>query len=78
MAELNEERWSTELNVYEEMETADHHTMTSKFAREAEDEADRRQESAPRRRKKKNQLKKKKKSRLLVHVVEKVVKRKVV
>ncbi len=53
MAELNEERWSTELNTYEEMETADHHTMTSKFAREAEDEADRRQESAPRRRKKK-------------------------
>ncbi len=53
MAELNEERWSTELNTHEEMETADHHTMTSKFAREAEDEADRRQESAPRRRKKK-------------------------
>ncbi len=53
MAELNQERWSNEMSVLDEMEVTDHHTMTSKYAREAEDEADRRQEAAPRRRKKK-------------------------
>ncbi|WP_325893792.1 translation initiation factor IF-2 [Grimontia sp. NTOU-MAR1] len=54
MAELNEERWSQQdAAAVEVMETADHHTTTSKYAREAEDEADRRQEAAPRRRKKK-------------------------
>ncbi len=53
MAELNQERWSNEMSALDEMEVTDHHTMTSKYAREAEDEADRRQEAAPRRRKKK-------------------------
>ncbi|MBE1277524.1 translation initiation factor IF-2 [Enterovibrio baiacu] len=53
MAELNEERWSQQEAVPNVMETADHHTVTSAYAREAEDEADRRQEAAPRRRKKK-------------------------
>ncbi|MEZ8147462.1 translation initiation factor IF-2 [Enterovibrio norvegicus] len=53
MAELNEERWSQQEAVPNVMETADHHTVTSTYAREAEDEADRRQEAAPRRRKKK-------------------------
>ncbi len=53
MAELNEERWSQQDTAVEVMEAADHHTTTSKYAREAEDEADRRQEAAPRRRKKK-------------------------
>ena len=53
MAELNQERWTQQEGVINKMESTDHHTVTSHFAREAEDEADRRQEAAPRRRKKK-------------------------
>lgn len=53
MAELNEERWNQQDTAVSDMEMMDHHTTTSKYAREAEDEADRRQESAPRRRRKK-------------------------
>ncbi|MGL4826702.1 MAG: translation initiation factor IF-2 [Vibrionaceae bacterium] len=53
MAELNEERWSQQQPALEELEVVDHHTVTSLYAREAEDEADRRQESATRRRRKK-------------------------
>lgn len=53
MAELNQERWTKQEGEIKKMETTDHHTVTSQFAREAEDEADRRQEAAPRRRKKK-------------------------
>ncbi|MFD2179863.1 translation initiation factor IF-2 [Veronia pacifica] len=53
MAELNQERWSQQDSALKTMESADHHTVTSKYAREAEDEADRSQEAAPRRRKKK-------------------------
>ncbi|ATF10290.1 translation initiation factor IF-2 [Candidatus Enterovibrio altilux] len=52
MAELNAERWSQQDAVPNVMETADHHITTSTHAREAEDEADRRQEATPRRRKK--------------------------
>ncbi|MDD1794105.1 translation initiation factor IF-2 [Enterovibrio makurazakiensis] len=53
MAELNEERWSKQEVVTDVMEATDHHVTTFQHAREAEDEADRRQEAAPRRRKKK-------------------------
>ncbi|WP_407332257.1 translation initiation factor IF-2 [Enterovibrio sp. 27052020O] len=53
MAELNEERWSKQEVVADVMEATDHHVTTFQHAREAEDEADRRQEAAPRRRKKK-------------------------
>lgn len=53
MAEVNQDRWTEQEVALKKMESTDHHTVTSQFAREAEDEADRRQEAAPRRRKKK-------------------------
>lgn len=53
MAEVNQDRWTEQEVALKKMESTDHHTVTSQFAREAEDEADRRQESTPRRRKKK-------------------------
>ncbi|ODP98440.1 MULTISPECIES: translation initiation factor IF-2 [Salinivibrio] len=53
MAEANQERWSEQDQALTTMEAADHHTVTSQYAREAEDEADRREESAAPRRKKK-------------------------
>jgi translation initiation factor IF-2 len=53
MAEANQERWSDQDKALSTMEAADHHTVTSEYAREAEDEADRREETAAPRRKKK-------------------------
>ncbi|CAH0538742.1 translation initiation factor IF-2 [Vibrio marisflavi] len=52
MAEKNKERWSAAEKKKGDMENTDYHVTTSQYAREAEDEADRRQE-APRRKKKK-------------------------
>ncbi|WP_428771331.1 translation initiation factor IF-2 [Vibrio sp.] len=53
LAEKNKERWSAAEEKKGEMENTDYHVTTSRYAREAEDEADRREETTPRRKKKK-------------------------
>ncbi|NLS12725.1 translation initiation factor IF-2 [Vibrio sp. SM6] len=53
MAEKNEERWSAAEKKKGDMEDTDYHVTTSRYAREAEDEADRRDESSRRKKKKK-------------------------
>ncbi|MGL6314652.1 translation initiation factor IF-2 [Vibrio sp. WXL103] len=53
MAEKNKERWSAEEKKKGSMENTDYHVTTSAYAREAEDEADRREEGGSRRKKKK-------------------------
>ncbi|USD64774.1 translation initiation factor IF-2 [Vibrio sp. SCSIO 43136] len=53
MAEKNEERWSAADKKKGDMEKTDYHVTTSTYAREAEDEADRRSEGGRRKKKKK-------------------------
>ncbi|WP_162047114.1 translation initiation factor IF-2 [Vibrio taketomensis] len=53
MAEKNKERWSAAEEKKGDMENTDYHVTTSRYAREAEDEADRKVEGASRRRKQK-------------------------
>ncbi|MGD8109857.1 translation initiation factor IF-2 [Vibrio sp. TRT 21S02] len=53
MAEKNKERWSAAEEKKGDMEDTDYHVTTSRYAREAEDEADRREEGGGRRKKKK-------------------------
>ncbi|GEM73973.1 translation initiation factor IF-2 [Vibrio sagamiensis] len=53
LAEENEARWSEEETKKKELENSDYHVTTSRYAREAEDAADRQQESGARRKKKK-------------------------
>ncbi len=58
LAEENEARWSEEEKKKQEFEaSADYHVTTSSYAREAEDEADRRADPGRRKRKKKAQTK---------------------
>ncbi len=52
LAEKNNERWSAEEKKKGDMENTDYHVTTSRYAREAEDEADRREEAARRNQKK--------------------------
>ncbi len=53
LAEKNKERWSAEEKKKGDMENTDYHVTTSRYAREAEDEADRREEASRRNKKKK-------------------------
>ncbi|EDP58647.1 translation initiation factor IF-2 [Vibrio sp. AND4] len=53
LAEENEARWSEEETKKKELENSDYHVTTSTYAREAEDEVDRKEESGARRKKKK-------------------------
>ncbi len=53
LAEKNKERWSAEEKKKGDMENTDYHVTTSRYAREAEDEADRREEASRRNNKKK-------------------------
>ncbi len=53
LAEQNNERWSAEQEKKGDMEDTDYHVTTSRYAREAEDEADRRVEGGRRKKKKK-------------------------
>ncbi|MCL9781095.1 translation initiation factor IF-2 [Vibrio sp. S4M6] len=53
MAEKNKERWSAAEKKKGDMEDTDYHVTTSRYAREAEDEADRREENSRRKKKKK-------------------------
>lgn len=58
LAELNKERWSAEEEKKGDMqEDTDYHVTTSRYAREAEDEADRREEGSSRRSTKANKKK---------------------
>lgn len=52
LAEKNQARWSAEEEKKGQMENTDYHVTTSTHAREAEDEADRRQEAGRRKKKK--------------------------
>ena len=53
LAEENEARWSEEESKKKELENSDYHVTTSRYAREAEDAADRKEEGGARRKKKK-------------------------
>ena len=53
LAEENEARWSEEETKKKELENSDYHVTTSRYAREAEDAADRKEEGGARRKKKK-------------------------
>lgn len=52
LAEKNKERWSAAEEKKGDMEDTDYHVTTSRYAREAEDEADRQEEAARRKKKK--------------------------
>ncbi|AXT71716.1 MULTISPECIES: translation initiation factor IF-2 [Vibrio] len=53
LAEKNKERWSAAEEKKGDMEDTDYHVTTSRYAREAEDEADRKEEAGRRKKKKK-------------------------
>ncbi|HHI4972551.1 TPA: translation initiation factor IF-2 [Vibrio parahaemolyticus] len=53
LAEKNKERWSAAEKKKGDMEDTDYHVTTSQYAREAEDEADRKEEAGRRNKKKK-------------------------
>lgn len=53
LAEKNKERWSAAEEKKGDMEDTDYHVTTSQYAREAEDEADRKEEAGRRNKKKK-------------------------